>query len=94
LRDAASEVFLNFGYEKAKLGEIVKRAASSKETLNAQYANKQELFKAAICKNLEGPFVQLELLVAADLCPCCNNQARAGARPNRCPAADVKQAGR
>jgi TetR/AcrR family transcriptional repressor of mexJK operon len=69
LRDAAFEVFLEFGYEKAKLGEIVKRAGSSKETLYAQYANKEELFKAVMCKNLEAPFVQLELLVTADLLP-------------------------
>jgi TetR/AcrR family transcriptional repressor of mexJK operon len=69
LREAAYEVFLEFGYEGAKLDEIVKRAGSSKETLYAQYANKEGLFKAVILKTLEAPYSHLEMLSSADLLP-------------------------
>ena len=53
LRDVAIEVFVEFGYERASLSEIVKRAGASKETLYARYASKQDLFMACIKHYLE-----------------------------------------
>jgi TetR/AcrR family transcriptional repressor of mexJK operon len=53
LRQVATEVFLEFGYEHANLAEIARRAGASKETLYSQYATKADLFVAVIKSDLE-----------------------------------------
>ena len=62
LREVALEVFVEFGYERASLSEIVKRAGASKGTLYSRYAGKADLFVAVIQDYLEShlqPFSDL-----------------------------------
>ncbi len=53
LRDVAIEVFVEFGYERASLAEIARRAGASKETLYSRYASKQDFFMACLEHYLE-----------------------------------------
>ena len=53
MREVGIEVFIEFGYERASLSEIVKRAGASKETLYARYANKEEFFIACVEQRLK-----------------------------------------
>jgi len=46
--EAASEVFLEQGYEAASVNEVVRRAGGSLATLYAQFGNKDGLFLAVI----------------------------------------------
>ncbi len=46
--DAATEVFLEHGYDGATLDEIVRRAGGSRATLNNQFGGKEGLFVAII----------------------------------------------
>ncbi len=48
LLDAASEVFLEAGYEAASTAEMARRAHSSKQTFYARFPSKQKLFLAVI----------------------------------------------
>ena len=48
LREVAIEVFVEFGYERASLTEIARRAGASKETLYSRYASKEEFFVACV----------------------------------------------
>ena len=49
--DAASDVFLAEGYERASLDQIAQRAGVSKQTIYSHFADKQDLFRA-ICTEL------------------------------------------
>jgi AcrR family transcriptional regulator len=44
--ETASQVFLEFGYERASMAEIVKRIGGSKSTIYGYFASKEELFLA------------------------------------------------
>lgn len=44
--EVASQVFLEFGYERASMAEIVKRIGGSKSTIYGYFASKEELFLA------------------------------------------------
>lgn len=46
--DAATEVFLESGFEAATLDEIIRRAGGSRATLYAQFGDKQGLFAAIV----------------------------------------------
>jgi AcrR family transcriptional regulator len=59
--EAASEVFLEQGYEAASVNEVVRRAGGSLATLYAQFGNKDGLFLAVIEDGTErfvAPMVQ------------------------------------
>jgi AcrR family transcriptional regulator len=45
---AALEVFLEYGFERASLDEIIKRSGGSKSTIYAQFGGKDELFFAIL----------------------------------------------
>ena len=44
--EVASQVFLEFGYERASMAEIVKRIGGSKSTIYGYFPSKEELFLA------------------------------------------------
>jgi AcrR family transcriptional regulator len=44
--EVASQVFLEFGYDRASVSEIVKRVGGSKSTIYGYFASKEELFLA------------------------------------------------
>ena len=44
--EVASQVFLEFGYDRASMAEIVKRIGGSKSTIYGYFASKEELFLA------------------------------------------------
>jgi AcrR family transcriptional regulator len=45
---AGKQVFLEFGFERASMDEVAKRAATSKRSLYAHYESKEKLFLAVI----------------------------------------------
>lgn len=49
----AAHVFMQEGYDRASVGEIARRAGTSKETLYARFPNKEELFTAVITRKTE-----------------------------------------
>lgn len=53
LLDIATEVFLEYGYERAKVSEIVLRAGASKSSIYSRYPTKDALFNAVISKKIE-----------------------------------------
>jgi AcrR family transcriptional regulator len=56
--EAATEVFLERGYEGATLGEVIARAGGSRATLYAQFGDKAGLFAAiiaALCERIVTP---------------------------------------
>ncbi len=48
--DAAAELFLERGYEKASLGDVVKRSGGSLATLYAAFGSKEGLFEAIVAE--------------------------------------------
>lgn len=52
--EAATELFLNKGYEHTSLSDILERSKGSRSTLYEQFGNKEGLLKAMIDKSLEG----------------------------------------
>lgn len=52
--EVATEIFLQNGYEKASLDEIVKRAGGSKATVYKYFNNKRELFFAVVDSVVRG----------------------------------------
>ncbi|CAE09883.1 TetR/AcrR family transcriptional regulator [Wolinella succinogenes] len=58
--DAACEVFLEQGFEKASVNEIVKRAGGSLATLYKLFGNKENLFEAILERKSEAIFAELE----------------------------------
>ncbi len=59
--DAATEVFMQFGYEAASLQEIVSRAGGSLATLYRLFGNKEGLFQAVIERKSGRLLEQLDL---------------------------------
>ncbi|HTT20867.1 MAG TPA: TetR/AcrR family transcriptional regulator [Candidatus Sulfotelmatobacter sp.] len=59
LLDVAAEVFLEKGFEGASVGEIVRRANASKQTLYSRYPTKAELFSAVMKRRSEAGFAIL-----------------------------------
>src|SRR5262249_5718225 len=53
LLDAAEAVFLDQGYTRATIEEIAKAAGITRRTLYARYANKEEIFDAAVRRLLD-----------------------------------------
>ncbi|MDR1555367.1 MAG: TetR/AcrR family transcriptional regulator [Campylobacteraceae bacterium] len=56
LIDAAAEVFLEYGFEKAKMSEIVKRAGGSLVTIYKIFGNKETIFTEVLSKKTEKVF--------------------------------------
>lgn len=52
LLEASLEEFLEYGYGRASLDRIVKRARVSKTTLYSRYASKEELFRAIVYQQI------------------------------------------
>lgn len=52
--DAASELFINKGYERTSLSDILERSKGSRSTLYEQFGSKEGLLKAIIDHSLEG----------------------------------------
>jgi len=52
LLDAATEVFLKYGFEGATFEKIAKTAGSGKATIYARYAGKEELFNDVIKRSI------------------------------------------
>ncbi len=50
LLDVATQVFLEYGYERAKMSYVVNRAGGSKRTLYSRYPTKSDLFTAVVDK--------------------------------------------
>jgi AcrR family transcriptional regulator len=48
LLDAAASVFLRFGYRKASMDDVAAAAGLSRQALYLRFANKDELFRAAV----------------------------------------------
>lgn len=61
LLEAAADVFLEQGYDKANLGEISKRAGASKASLYARYPTKEVLFAAVLEQRLNRVFSQVNM---------------------------------
>ena len=59
LLDAATEVFIEHGYEGASTNEIAKRANCSKTTLYCRFPTKQELFIAVLERRMEAMFKEV-----------------------------------
>ena len=57
--DAAAEVFLEVGFERAKMTQISARLCGSKGTLYSYFKSKDELFTAAMLDTLEKRGVEL-----------------------------------
>jgi TetR/AcrR family transcriptional regulator, mexJK operon transcriptional repressor len=53
LLDAAEAVFLEQGYERATIDAVAKAAGITRKTLYARYANKEEIFQAAVRRLLD-----------------------------------------
>jgi len=51
--DAATELFLREGYQRASMDEVAKRAAVSKQTVYKHFADKQRLFTEIVLHTLE-----------------------------------------
>jgi AcrR family transcriptional regulator len=62
LLDAAEAVFLEQGYTRATIDAIAKTAGATRKTIYARYANKEEIFDAAVRRLLDAgmslPLVQ------------------------------------
>jgi AcrR family transcriptional regulator len=52
--DAASTVFLRFGFRKTSMEDVARAAEVSRQGLYLHFANKEELFRAAVCRKLSG----------------------------------------
>ena len=48
--EVASQVFLEFGFERASMGEMVRRIGGSKSTIYGYYPSKEALFQAVVEK--------------------------------------------
>ncbi len=48
--EVASQVFLEFGFERASMGEMVRRIGGSKSTIYSYYPSKEALFQAVVEK--------------------------------------------
>lgn len=59
LLDAATEVFIEHGFEGASTNEISKRANCSKTTLYCRYPTKQDLFIAVLERRMEAMFEEV-----------------------------------
>src|SRR5687767_11333382 len=46
--DAAASVFLRYGYRKASMDDVAAAAGLSRQALYLRFANKDELFRAAV----------------------------------------------
>lgn len=53
LLDVATEVFLEYGYERASVSEIADRAGASKRTIYSRYPTKGDLFIAVIARKTQ-----------------------------------------
>ena len=62
--DAALEIYGERGYESARLEDIARRAGCTKGTVFLYYANKSELFKAAVRSAMMPVVTEAERLVA------------------------------
>ncbi|MDP0492129.1 MAG: helix-turn-helix domain-containing protein [Verrucomicrobiota bacterium JB023] len=51
--DAALEVFLRYGFKKATMGDIAKKAGMSRPSLYLVFSNKEDIFRAAITRKEE-----------------------------------------
>ncbi|CAM3613114.1 putative HTH-type transcriptional regulator YvdT [Vibrio aerogenes CECT 7868] len=52
LLDVATEVFLESGFERAKVADIVRRAGASKSSIYSRYPTKKALFEAVISRKI------------------------------------------
>jgi TetR/AcrR family transcriptional regulator of autoinduction and epiphytic fitness len=66
LLDAATEVFLEHGFEGASTNDIARRANCSKTTLYSRFATKQDLFIAVLERRTEAIFKQVFMALPAD----------------------------
>ena len=64
LLEAASEVFISKGFERAQIDDIAKRAGRTRGAVYAQYKTKEQLFFALIERHMEKAFSDFEELVA------------------------------
>jgi AcrR family transcriptional regulator len=60
--EAATEVFLEKGFEAASLGDVIARSGGSRATLYAQFGNKEGLFAAIIASFCERIVVPLAMV--------------------------------
>jgi TetR/AcrR family transcriptional repressor of cmeABC operon len=60
LIDAAAEVFLQYGFEKAKMNEIIKRAGGSFVTIYKIFGSKEAIFTEVLSKKTEEVFKNIE----------------------------------
>jgi TetR/AcrR family transcriptional repressor of cmeABC operon len=65
LIDAAAEVFLQYGFEKAKMNEIVKRAGGSFVTIYKIFGSKEAIFTEVLSKKTEEVFKNIECSTAS-----------------------------
>ena len=67
LIDYATEMFLELGYEKASMNNLVKLCGSSKSTLYKHFPSKEDLFIAVVDEELRGHLDAIDNLNLADL---------------------------
>lgn len=62
LLDAAEATFLEHGYQRATIDSIARAAGITRKTLYARYANKDEIFEAAVRRMLDAgvPYAPVE----------------------------------
>jgi len=60
--DAADRLFKQRGLAGASMDEIARLAPVSKPTLYARFPRKEELFTAALLRNVDAKFVKFEIL--------------------------------
>lgn len=66
LFDAATDLFIQYGYDQVSLDQIVERAGGSKATIYKYFGSKQGLF-LAICRDRSDKFIyQIELACQKD----------------------------
>jgi AcrR family transcriptional regulator len=63
--DAALEVFKKFGLKKATLDDIAQQAGMANTSLYYYFSNKDDLFKAVLCKECESMLEQEKNAIAA-----------------------------
>jgi AcrR family transcriptional regulator len=62
--DAAMLVFWRLGYERATLAELTKAMGINRPSLYAAYGNKEELFRRALDRYLDGPWSYEQQVIA------------------------------
>ncbi|MDR0579455.1 MAG: TetR/AcrR family transcriptional regulator [Campylobacteraceae bacterium] len=64
LINAAAEVFLEYGFEKAKMSEIVKRAGGSFATVYKIFDNKEAIFVEVLSQKTKKIFSNIDLAIS------------------------------